>query len=114
VNLRAPNDKAAARVDEVEECPLDWALRDDVGEWEEEEREEEEPFGDWRLSWRAFASAFSWVRTKLARFLTKSCPSSEWSFSMVVTFNPYYEQTRQATALDNAEGEAIQGVFKGR
>jgi hypothetical protein len=33
---------------------------------------------------------------------------------MVVTFNPYYEQTRQATALDNAEGEAIQGVFKGR
>lgn len=46
--------------------------------------------------------------------LTKSCPSSEWSFSMVVTINPCYEQTRQATALDNAEGEAIQGVFKGR
>lgn len=53
VNFRAPKDKAAAKVEEVEECPLDCELSDDDA-WEEERL-----LGDWRLSWRAFASAFS-------------------------------------------------------
>lgn len=107
MNLRAPKDKAEARVDEVEpedepDCVVCPFL---VG---------------WRFSWRAFASAFSWVRTKLARFyqslivsrpnrrqwyavadseldelvpemltLMKSCPSVVSSFSITVKKNLY-------------------------
>lgn len=61
-NFKAPKDKAAANVEEVEER-------------EPPELEElEETCVDcaflegWRLSCRALARAFSWVRTKLARF----------------------------------------------
>lgn len=59
VNFNAPKDRADANVRE-----------------EEKEAEEEREDGDcgvatflnWRRSWRALASAFSCVRTKLAKF----------------------------------------------
>lgn len=60
VNFSAPKDKAEARVVgenaepfEFEELAGDCAVT---------------TFLDWRRSCKAFASAFSWVRTKLARF----------------------------------------------
>lgn len=57
-NFRTPKDKAAVKVEEVELPELDEAP-EVVGC----------PFLEgWRLSWSAFARAFSWVRTKLARF----------------------------------------------
>ena len=63
VNFKAPNDRAAAKVSEVEEKEeppeLEGTLVGDCGV---------PAFLDWRRSWRAFASAFSCVRTKLARF----------------------------------------------
>ena len=62
VNFNAPKDRAEANVNDVEE--------------KEPPELGEEPVGccgvpaflDWRRSCRAFASAFSCVRTKLARF----------------------------------------------
>lgn len=63
-NFKAPKDKAAANVEEAEDKELP-----------ELEEAPEVPevicaflTDGWRLSWRAFARAFSWVRTKLARF----------------------------------------------
>jgi hypothetical protein len=59
VNFNAPKDRADANV---------------RGEEKELEGVREEgdcgvaAFLNWRRSWRAFASAFSWVRTKLAKF----------------------------------------------
>jgi hypothetical protein len=61
VNFNAPNENAAARVREVEEkeAPPVEELVDGCGV---------ATFLDSRRSCKAFASAFSWVRTKLARF----------------------------------------------
>lgn len=62
VNFKAPKDKAAAKVDEVEE-------REEPPEVEVEETWVAWVFLEgWRLNCRALARAFSWVRTKLARF----------------------------------------------
>jgi len=59
VNFNAPKDRADANVREEEKEA-------------EGERGEGDcvvvAFLDWRRSWRAFASAFSCVRTKLAKF----------------------------------------------
>lgn len=61
VNFNAPKDNAAARVREVEEKEVP-ALEELVGDCGVT------AFFDWRRSCKAFASAFSCVRTKLARF----------------------------------------------
>lgn len=62
VNFNVPKDKAVANVKDVEAkeppVPVDGAVGDCGGL----------AFLDWRWSCRAFASAFSCVRTKLARF----------------------------------------------
>lgn len=60
VNLSDPKDKADAKVREVEE-------KDEPAEVEEGDCGVT-AFLDWRRSCRAFARAFSCVRTKLARF----------------------------------------------
>lgn len=78
VKLRAPKDKAAAIVLEVEEDVE--GLSGTVGDI----GTETEPTlceGPWRAgcrrNCRAFAKAFSWVRTKLASCLMNISPSSE-------------------------------------
>ena len=60
-NFSTPKDKAEAKVDDVEDRELP--------ELDEAPEVVGCPFLEgWRLSWSAFARAFSWVRTKLARF----------------------------------------------
>lgn len=65
VNFKVPNDRAEAKVKEVEEKEEPFELVELAVDCEVV------TFLDWRRSWRAFASAFSWVRTKLARFYHK-------------------------------------------
>lgn len=62
VNLSGPKDKAEARVREVEEKEEPAEIEGEVGDCGVT------AFLDWRRSCRAFARAFSCVRTKLARF----------------------------------------------
>jgi hypothetical protein len=60
-SFRAPKDKAAAKVEEVEDR--------EPPELDEAPEVVGCPFLEgWRRSCSAFARAFSWVRTKLARF----------------------------------------------
>ena len=65
VKFKAPKDNAAARVEEVEENV------EDGGDATVGEVGGNAFLEGWRLSCRAFARAFSCVRTKLARFYRK-------------------------------------------